>query len=545
MKRIEGNIIDIYKRDIYYGYIEIENTSIVSMVKTDDERKNEVYIAPGLIDSHVHIESSMLTPQQFGRMAVEYGNIASVCDPHEIANVLGRRGVEYMINEAEKSSYQFFFAMPSCVPSTPFETNGSKFDADDMAPLVDKSVALAEMMNYVGVLNKDAHVWNEIDLYNRASKPIDGHVPGLTGDALKKYCSAGISTDHECSSIKEAEEKIALGMMIQVREGSSARNYEALKSLFSRYPDKTMVCMDDAHPDDIRSRGYINRFLKLAVRDGISIFDMYKAALLNTVDHYNLPVGTFRVGEKADFVVYNNIIDFNVLKTYISGELVYDSSNSSDVMVSDNTDINNFISRSFDIVDFAVKSSGCKAKVIDVTDGELLTGTYLWSHGCAQGSVVNASVKDDILKIAVINRYQNEPLALGFIRGVGMKKGAMASSIAHDSHNVVVIGASDESMVRVANEIFSSAGGIAVCDDVVVKSLSLPVAGLMTNDDYNTVADKYQSLIEFVHTNCGVTLSSPFMTMAFMSLVVIPSLKLSDKGLFDVEKFGFTDLFFD
>lgn len=546
--KILGNIVDIHSRRIFYGSILIDGNIIKNIEVIDDnERVGERYIAPGLVDSHVHIESSMLTPRRFADMAVRYGNVASVCDPHEIANVLGRKGVEFMMNDAQLSDYKFFFALPSCVPATPFETNGSSFNASDMDGLVDRSVALAEMMNFPGVLFHDKNVEDEINLFKIAGKPIDGHVPGLTGEQLQQYVSAGISTDHECSNVNEALEKLNLGMMIQIREGSSARNFDALKDLFfvdnGKWIDMLMLCTDDAHPDDIRSRGYISRFLKLAADNNISIFDVYKASLVNAVKHYKLDVGCLKIGDKADFVVFNNLHDFAVNQTFINGKCVYDSALEYNKQTLKVTPINNFIDRKLNISDFSILAKTNSVRVIVANEGQLLTDEYLWNHGFSIGQEVYPSLDDDILKIAVINRYSFAPVSVGFIKGVGLKRGAMASSIAHDSHNVVVIGADDSSMVRVANALFNSKGGIALTDGDSLKHLPLPVAGIMTDSDFNDVADDYLSLLDFAKDNCSVSLQSPFMTMAFMSLLVIPKLKLGDKGLFDVQQFKFVDLF--
>ena len=546
MKTIKGNILDIYSREIFFGEVSFDDT-IVAICKIDSKiREDFSYIVPGLIDSHVHIESSMLVPSRFSQMIKRYGTVAIVYDPHEIANVLGSEGVEFMINDAKHSEVKMFLAIPSCVPASPFETNGAKFSSSEISKFASQAVALAEMMNYPGVINDDPTVLSKLEAAKKNNLPIDGHAPMLTGELLLKYMSAGISTDHEASTLDEAKEKINVGMKIIIREGSAARNFDALSSLFFSNPADIMVCTDDAHPDDIISRGHIDRFVHLALSLGVSIFDIYKACLLNPISHYNLNVGALKVGDAADFLIVDNIESFKVLSTFISGDEVYNSSKEGMVCATSNVlPINNFISRSFLPSDFAIKSEGSFARVITVFDGELITSSLNWLHGFTFGSNVSASVADDIAKISVINRYGDSPVALGFINGFGIKSGAIASSIAHDSHNVIVVGVDDESMAIAANMIFSIKGGLVVVNENKVETLSLPIAGLMADEDFRVVSDKYLSLISFAKSSCGVSLNSPFMTMAFMSLLVIPSLKLSDKGLFDVDKFQFTSLFFD
>lgn len=546
MRTLRGNILDIHSRDIFYGEIFFEDR-ILSIAKIDNLPHPQCnYLVPGLIDSHVHIESSMLTPCRFSEMIKRFGTVAIVYDPHEIANVLGTDGIQFVIDDANRAEVKMFLAIPPCVPATAFETNGATIKAMEIKKISSQAVALAEMMNYPGVLSNDPDVLAKLEIARMNSLPIDGHAPMLSGNDLLKYISAGVSTDHEASSLGEAKEKIRSGMKIIVREGSAARNFSALSSLFFSNPDDIMVCTDDAHPDDIISRGHINRFVYLALSLGVSIFDIYKACLLNPIAHYNLPVGSLRIGEPADFLIVDSIESFNVLSTFISGKEVFNANQSCDCSVSNNLkQVNNFISRQFSPFDFKVLVRGKFARVISVTDGELLTDSFTWNHGYSLGSAICSDTENDIAKIAVINRYSEAPISLGFIKGFGIHSGAIASSIAHDSHNVVIVGADDESISIAANKIFSIKGGLVVVHDAKIDYLSLPIAGLMVDDDYKSVADKYLSLISLAKNCCGVTLNSPFMTMAFMSLLVIPSLKIGDKGLFDVDKFQFTSLFFD
>lgn len=547
IKTIRANYVDVVKRtittaDITFGK-KILNISTVSDISTD----GLPYCVPGLVDSHVHIESSMLTPQRFATMVIPHGTVGVVCDPHEIANVLGETGVRYMMNDAEKSPLHFFFAIPSCVPATPFETNGADFGPRQISRLMPKAVALAEMMNFPGVLANDHKIVSELQIARKAFKPVDGHIPGITDERLAKYVAAGISTDHESYELPEAQAKIKLGMKILIREGSAARNLEALMPLFNTNVADIMACTDDAHPDDIRDRGHIDKFYRRARRYGVDVFDIFRVLNLNPAKHYKLPVGAVQVGDAADFVLIGNLDDYDVQEVYLSGELVY-ANGGLTFTPSRSGRVNKFVSRSFSCDDFRVLSptDNPRLRVIKLIKDQLVTGCFEWSPGSvAKGGVVPPSAEDDIMKIAVVNRYDaSAPVVNGFIMGTGLQGGAMASSIAHDSHNVVVIGHDEESMRTAAEAVFKSKGGISVVSpNGKVLKLALPVAGLMAPRDWRLVAERYERLIGVARRDCRVSLTSPFMTMAFMSLLVIPKLKIGDKGLFDVDKFGFVDLF--
>ncbi len=539
---IVGNIVDVHRRQIYSGEILIENECIVSITPVDV--KSDIYILPGLIDSHVHIESSMLVPSRFAQLVVPRGTVAVVSDPHEIANVLGVKGVEYMIRDAQKVPLKCFFGVPSCVPATSFETSGSVIDAEDIDYLFQNGAAfLAEMMNFPGVIYKDREVVTKLEVAKKYNLPIDGHAPGLKGDDLIKYAQAGITTDHECFSIEEALEKIKLGVKTQIREGSAARNFEALHPLITKEPLNTMLCTDDSHPDLIIEKGHIDRLIRLGLSKGYSIFDMYQTAVLNPVEHYKLPVGLLREGEKADFIVVDNLSDFNIIQTFIDGECVAKDGrelfNLPAVEV-----VNNFncapISEE-DLVIYAPKSNS-QVRVMVAEDGELLTGEYIWDCNYKKGEAICPDLSNDIAKIVVVNRYKNSKPVVGFIKNFGLKRGALAGSVAHDSHNIVAIGCDDASIFKAINSIISSKGGIVATDGSAFEQLELPVAGLMSIESGDIVAHKYAQLNRFV-TDLGCQIKTPFMTMAFMSLLVIPSLKIGDRGLFDVNSFSFTSLF--
>lgn len=537
--KISGQIIDVVNSRIFRGTIEIEGKNIINIIEDDNDV--EQIIMPGFVDSHIHIESSLLVPTEFARLAVTHGTVASVSDPHEIANVLGIDGVKYMIDAGKKSPFKFYFGAPSCVPATAFETSGATLDSvavDELLSMNDIKY-LGEMMNYPGVLFDDNEVIKKIVSAKRHDKPIDGHAPLLSGKDLKKYCNAGISTDHECSNLQEAKEKIGLGMKIQIREGSAANNFNSLIPLIKEFPNDIMFCSDDLHPHELIF-GHINKLVKKAISLGYNTLDIIKAATLTPVKHYNLEVGLLQKNDPADFIVIDNLNDFNILKTYINGNLVAENNRS--LIAPANVDsINNFSAEKVLIKDFRISDENKNVKIIDVINGELLTEQVIGRPKCVNNNLVS-DINKDILKIAVINRYEKKKIALGFIRNFGLKKGAIASSIAHDSHNIVVIGCSDEEMARAANMIIKSKGGLVTWSYNKHIHIPLPIAGLMTYENGYKIAADYRLLV-LLAKELGSELNDPFMTMGFMSLLVIPKLKLSDKGLFDCEKFQLTSLF--
>ncbi|MBR4156135.1 MAG: adenine deaminase [Bacteroidales bacterium] len=539
--QISGQIIDVINSRIFKGTIFADNGKIINIIEDDND--NNQIIMPGFVDSHIHIESSLLVPTEFARLAVVHGTVATVSDPHEIANVLGINGVRYMIETGKKSPMKFYFGAPSCVPATSFETSGAVLDSNAVDELLssDEIKYLGEMMNYPGVIFDDDEVVKKIELAKLHNKQIDGHAPLLSGNDLVKYCKSGITTDHECSNLQEAREKAALGMTIQIREGSAAKNFDALIPLIDEAPEKIMFCSDDLHPHELIN-GHINRLVKKAISLGYNILDIIKAATLAPIRHYNLEVGLLQKNDPADFIIIDNFIDFNVLKTYINGKLVAENNKSLIPEIEVDT-INNFKTGKVDINDFNIYDKGRNIKIINVLSGELLTEKLIGRPQSVDKNLVS-DVENDILKIAVINRYEKKKISLGFIKNFGLKKGALASSVAHDSHNIVVIGCSDEEMTEAANMIINTKGGLAAWSRDKNICIPLPIAGLMTNEDGHKVAADYQALVS-LSKELGSTLNDPFMTMGFMSLLVIPKLKLSDKGLFDCEKFELTTLFVD
>jgi adenine deaminase len=535
------NLIDVHQKRIYPAVITIEGSRIVSIEETTQPCSN--FILPGLIDAHVHIESSMLIPSEFARLAVKHGTVATVSDPHEIANVCGIEGVEYMLKNAAKVPFKFHFGAPSCVPATSFETAGATIDSKGVEQLLqrDDIYYLSEMMNYPGVLYNDAEVMKKIAIAHLYKKPVDGHSPGLRGEQAQAYIKAGISTDHECVTKEEALDKLQFGMKILIREGSAAKNFDALIDLLKDHADNMMFCCDDKHPDELELH-HINNHVKRALDLGIDLFDILQAACVNPVDHYKLNVGLLRKGDAADFIVIDSVEEFIILKTVIDGEIVFQD-NKVFIDSIEESCINNFSCALKHSTDFEIRIDGIPEhiNVIEALDGQLITKT-IQCIPTIQDNCIVSNIAEDVLKIVVVNRYQQAPIAKVFIRNVGLKHGAIASTVAHDSHNVICVGVDDESMCQAVNALILTQGGIVVQSIDQQFVMPLPVAGLMSNDKAEHVAAKYAEL-DFQAKKLGSTLKAPFMTLSFMALLVIPQLKLSDKGLFDGEKFQFVDLY--
>jgi adenine deaminase len=536
--KISGKIVDLHKMRIYAGEICFENGRIISIEET--ETAPDVFIMPGLVDAHVHIESSMVTPSHFAVAAVKHGTVAVVSDPHEIANVLGTKGVYFMLDNAETVPMTFSFGAPSCVPATPFESSGAVIGPEEIRILLnDKRIHyLAEMMNFPGVIYGDGIVARKLQIAKEAGVVVDGHAPGLTGESLTKYVASGISTDHECSTLTEALEKISLGMKILIREGSAARNLESLAPLLESNPEMVMLCSDDLHPEMLE-KGHINRLVARLVNGGHDLFKVLRAATVNPATHYGLETGMMRAGERADFIVVDNPGNMKLLQTWINGTLVYDGARAlfGPGLVEK---INNFKCNRILPSEIAVKREGTEMRIITAMSGDLLTGSAVVSAGTEP--VVRSRPEDDILKIIVKERYNDAKPSMGFIRGFGLKRGALATSVAHDSHNIIAVGVTDAEIAEAVNTVVDAGGGMAVVSDQDCELLRLPVAGIMSDMPVSAVAASYLRLTETAR-RLGCTLEAPFMTLSFMALLVIPELKLSDKGLFDGKVFGFVPLF--
>jgi adenine deaminase len=536
--QIQGQIVDIQNRRIYAGEITVENGKIISIIEKDHDVQH--YIMPGFIDAHIHIESSMLVPSEFAKIAVLHGTVATISDPHEIANVLGTAGVYYMIENGKKAPLKFHFGAPSCVPATIFESAGAVVDSEGIKELMASPdiYYLAEMMNYPGVLFDDAEVLKKIEWAKYFNKPVDGHVPGLRGESIRKYISAGISTDHECFTFEEAEEKLSLGMKVLIREGSAAKNFEALIDLLPENYENMMFCSDDKHPDDLIV-GHINLLCARAVAKGIDVFKILQAACVNPVNHYKMNVGLLKENDAADFIVVEDLVDFKVKQTYINGELVAENGESFVKHIPFETP-NNFNITSKQISDFQVLGKGTKIRVIEALEGQLITNEIHHKSLIVDGKIVS-DTENDILKMAVVNRYENTKPAIAFIKNFGLKKGAIASSVAHDCHNIVVVGTSDEEICNAVNLIIENRGGFCAVNGSENKMLPLPVAGIMSDKNGWETGKLYQE-IDAMAKELGSNLKAPFMTLSFMALLVIPDLKLSDKGLFSGNTFSFVDL---
>lgn len=537
---IRGNLADIHQQRIYPAEITINNNRIISIQELDHPLGPAAgYILPGFIDSHVHIESSMLVPSEFARLAVVHGTVGTVSDPHEIANVCGMEGVEFMIENGKTVPFKFNFGAPSCVPATLFETAGAALDAVAVEELLkrDEIKYLSEMMNFPGVLFKDEEVMKKIAAAHRLGKPVDGHAPGLRGEKAKQYIEAGIYTDHECFTAEEALDKLQLGMKIIIREGSAAKNFEALIDLLHDYPDMIMFCSDDKHPDSL-VLGHINQLCARSVAKGIDLFKILKAACINPVLHYQLDIGLLRVGDPADLIVVKDVQQFEVIQTYINGELVAENGISK-ISTAKPGLVNNFSCAFKSATDFEVPNDEKlnPLPVIEALDGQLITNKLFFDPRIKDGKIISDTQRD-ILKIVVVNRYFDAPVAKAFIKNFGLKGGALASSVAHDSHNIVAVGTDDESICKAVNLVISKQGGVSAVGHGKEMILPLPVAGLMSNEDGYKIADDYTAIDNFTK-ELGSGLAAPFMTLSFMALLVIPHLKLSDKGLFDGDNFSF------
>jgi adenine deaminase len=545
--QIKGWFADFEAHEFFFGELSIVEGTIEEVTETGKERltwkdraRIHPLILPGLVDSHVHIESSMLLPSRFAEQAVRFGTVATVSDPHEIANVLGLDGINLMLKDAQNACLKIHFTAPSCVPATSLETAGAVLNAADLELFFaeDLVVGLGEMMNYPGVLGNDPGVMDKIKLAKKYKKTIDGHAPGLSGDDLKAYVEAGIHTDHECSTLAEAEEKIALGMKVLIREGSSARNFNQLWPLIDKYPEMVMLCTDDYHPDDLVN-GHIDRLIRMGLTEGVDFFNLYRCASLNPVSHYHLTSGTLKPGDLADFVIASGLEPFRITATYVNGMPVFEHGK----VLAERKEIkplNVFHASPVKLHELAVKGESGWYRVIRAWDGELLTGSEV-AHLVANEGMVQGDVNNDILKIVVVNRYFQAKPAVGWIAGFGLKSGAIVSTIAHDSHNIIAVGTSDEEIWEAINQIIANEGGIAVTLAGKTDFLDLPVAGLMSMAGCPEVGEEYARLTNLVK-EMGSTLKAPFMALSFMALLVIPHLKIGDRGLFNCDTFEFTDV---
>lgn len=536
---IGGQIVDLVGSRVFSGVVVVRDGKIAKI--EEQAVANTRFIMPGFVDAHIHIESSMLVPSEFARMATCHGSVGAVSDPHEIANVLGAEGVRYMVDNGRKVPFKFFFGAPSCVPATRFETSGAVLGAADIEALMASPDIhyLSEVMNYPGVVNGDADLMAKIAAARRYGKPIDGHAPGLSGDDLRRYVGAGISTDHECFRLEDALEKIGLGMKILIREGSAAKNFDALIPLMATHPDSLMFCSDDKHPNDLVA-GHIDQLVRRAIGMGYDVLDVLRAASLNAIRHYRLNVGLLQEGDDADFIVVDDMRCPEARMTYIKGELVAENGTSL-IHYTETHTPNLFDTPYLDMESLFVPDMGCRIRVIDCADGQIVTRSLMAEPKVEDGGIVSDTERD-ILKMVVVNRYRPSQPAVAFIKNFGLKRGALASSVAHDSHNIVAVGVADIDILHAVNLLIEHKGGVTAYCSTEMMAVPLPVAGLMSNEDGYEVAEAYEN-VDALAKRLGCTLYAPFMTLAFMSLLVIPELKLSDLGLFDGKKFEITPLF--
>ncbi len=541
---------------------EIENTNIAIYRKRvagigDYTEGKEVldlhgaYVVPGLIDAHLHIESAMVDPVEFARAVLTRGTTTVIADPHEIANVAGLKGVEYMLRYTEGIPLNIYMMLPSCVPATDLSTSGAVVDVMDMIGFVEKHprvLGLGEVMNFPGVINGDRDLLTKIELIRHKYKKIDGHSPGLRGKALNAYISAFIRSDHESSFLDEAKEKLARGMQVLIREGSSARNMEALLPLINEYTYPHLsFCTDDKHPGDILSEGHIDYIIRKAIKKGVNPIFAIKMATINTARHYGLrSMGAISPGYKADMVVTESLTDFKpkiVIKdakmVAIDGKLI--AKVKGEPYFVDEV-YNSFRCPMVSPEDIKVKREGNKIRVIKVIDGDLLTEEVIVDVN--GNSYVEPDVERDILKAVVVNRYTTEKrLSTGFITGVGLRRGALATSVGHDAHNLLGIGTNDQDIVLALNRVIELKGGLVVTlEGRVIEELPLPIGGLMSNKKVEFVAEKIRD-IKRAAKNLGAILEDPFMTLSFAQLEVIPTLRLTDQGIVDVEKHEVVSLF--
>jgi adenine deaminase len=540
MKTISGNIVDVISRTTFSGKLTFDKGIIVAIEPCPVPFSH--YIIPGFTDAHIHIESSMLVPSGFARLAVQHGTVCTVSDPHEIANVLGIEGVRFMIENGSQLPFRFCFGAPSCVPATPFETAGAVIGITETEALFDAHgiTYLSEMMNYPGVLNQDEIVTGKLTSALKRGLPVDGHAPGLTGEEVRKYAAAGISTDHECFTIEEALSKIEAGMHILIREGSAARNFDTLLPLLNTHPHRVMFCSDDLHPDDL-ALGHINRLVVRAIRKGCDLYDVLRACTVNPARHYNTGTGYLQPGQSADFVVVENLEEFPIRETWIGGEKVYEKGNSLIPHIIATTP-NRFMAGRVTADDFQLIQEGPRMRVIGVTDGQIVTQA-LTMNAPQPGRPFEPDKSGDLALLAVINRYNPSKPALAVVKGMGIHAGALASSVAHDSHNIIATGINADEIANAVNLVIENKGGLAVSNKGRKLCLPLPVAGIMSNADAFDFITRYKQ-IHLASKLISHGTTAPFMTLSFLALLVIPELKLSDKGLFDGRSFRYVSNFF-
>ncbi len=538
IEETSGTVVDIEGRRLFGARVKVNTRGRIEAV-LPEASPAPGFILPGFVDAHVHIESSLVAPAAFARAAVRHGTVAAVADPHEIANVLGAAGVAFMLDEAARTPFHVAFGVPSCVPATPFETAGAVLGAEAVAALLDRPgvTHLAEMMNVPGVLQGDRSVLAKLAAARARGKPIDGHAPGLRGEALRRIVRAGITTDHECLGLEEALEKAALGMKILLRRGSAARLFEPLLPVLARHPGACMFCSDDKHPGDLLA-GHIDELVRIAVAAGADLFDVLRAACLNPVRHYRLDAGLLRPGDRADWIEVEDLRAFRVRRTVIGGRVLAEAGEARLPALAPLSVPNAFALRPVTAAAFRMAARPGACRLIGVRDGDLVTDAATCCPTLRDGTVV-ADPSRDLVKLAVINRYlPDAPPALALAAGTGLGRGAFAASVAHDSHHVIAAGVDDEALADAVNAVVAHGGGLAAAGGAAAaRTLPLPLAGLMSPGTCEAAAAGHQA-VDAAARACGCRLRAPFMTLSFLALPVIPALKLTDKGLFDAGRFA-------
>ena len=546
-----AGIVNVFSGEIIPGSIAVAKGYIIGFGSYPAKRVVNMkgrFVAPGFIDAHVHIESSMSCPTEFARSVLPHGTTTVAADPHEIANVLGAEGIGYMIDSSKDQPVNIYFTLPSCVPATDMETSGAKLGADDLLPFMDncRIIALGEVMNFPGVICRDNEVLRKIEGMKKQIKPVDGHAPGLTGRDLYAYISAGIFSDHECTTEKEAKEKLNAGMHIMIREGTGAKNLEDLLPIINRQTARrVMWCTDDRHPHDIIKEGHIDYIVRSAIRMGLDPVIAIQMATINPAEYFGLNhVGAIAPGRQADLVVFSDIKNPVIEEVYFRGNLAAKEGKMLPE-IKRPAPLNIRSSMNIDIakIDFSIPALSRQARVIEVISDQIVTGQSLIKVAVSGNSAVS-DIKRDILKIAVVERHKGtHNTGMGFARGFGLKQGALASSVAHDSHNIIIVGTNDEDMKTALEAVVKMGGGLAAAGNgKILAALPLPIAGLMSLQPLKTIKEKLDNLIN-ISREFGSSLSDPFMTLSFLALPVIPELKITDKGLVDVSKFRIVPLF--
>ena len=546
-----AQVINVFGGEIIKDAIAISDGIIVGYGQY--KAKNTIdlkgrYVAPGFIDSHVHIESSMTCISEFAKAVLVHGTTAVAADPHEIANVLGAAGIEYMLKSAEQQPMNIYFTLPSCVPATDMETAGAHLTAEDLQPFFDreKIVALAEMMNFPGVIFRDADVLAKIESARLQKKPVDGHAPGLKEQALYAYIAAGIQSDHECTTAQEAKEKLMAGMYIMVREGTGAKNLQALLPVINAKTSRRMMwCTDDRHPHDLIEDGHIDSIVREAIASGLDPMIAIQMATLNPAEYFGLShLGAIAPGKQADLVVFSDIKKPVIDQVYYRGVLTAENGRiQDDIRFPAAATVPPSIQVELPNIDFSIPAEKNRVRVIEIVAGQLITHERIEKAAVKNNEAVS-DVSRDLLKIAVVERHKGTgSIGKAFVKGFGIQRGALASSVAHDSHNIIIVGATDEDMQAALKAVVQMGGGLAaVLDQKILAELALPVAGLMSLEPVRSVRDQLDRLIQSSH-EMGAELKDPFMMLSFLALPVIPELKLTDRGLIDVNKFEVVSLF--